>query len=406
MTSTSYTSIFISLYSFLYNLEILKLKTDSYENSYYNNLHRTFTTTSNQRFYNDSNARNYNELVIISTNKENMLNNSNVLNDKLFTMNSTDNIHPSLTKTASIEYANLFRGLSTFEMDSIPSILGDMKPSIGDPKSDQDLIKDHEKTMNLADMLLQQQEIVNATNPSVRTDMPPVKLARLNTVKDIKVETNHDDDMIHVVNREHGVESTSETSNLADSLISESMNIEKNTTNSTSSSSNKTLVNQRNREKINVKRLSTTSTTSSTASSSLNATSVTQPKRRGRKPISSNPDESRQATKKQLIIEQSKGNMVYFGNKLVEKKTDEYDKRRKNNNEAVKKCRHKLAQEQQKKEERMKELNDENIKLTNTVDQLSKELNLLKSIIAKMSPDQKLPEYLEHLIKNMEDDSS
>jgi len=286
-------------------------------------------------------------------------------------------------------------------MDSIPSYLGELK---SDSKSDQDLNKDQEKSINLTDMLLQQQEIIINSDSVIRTDTPST-LTRLNTVKEIKLETNNEDDMAHV-NREHGVDSTSETSNLTESLISESINNENNSTNGTSKINNKTLVNHRNREKINVKRLSTTSTTSSTASSSLNATSVTQPKRRGRKPISANPNESRQATKKQLIIEQSKGNMVYFGNKLVEKKTDEYDKRRKNNNEAVKKCRNKLADEQKKKEERMKTLNDENIKLTNTVDQLSKELSILKSIIAKMSPDQKLPEYLEQLIKNMDDDSS
>jgi len=298
-------------------------------------------------------------------------------------MNSTENMHPGLTKTASIEYANLFRGLSTFELDPSVSILADLK---NDSKSDQDLNKDH----NLTDMLLQQQDVITSTNP---------KLARLNTVREIKIENNHENDM-HV-NREHGVvESTSEinNNNITDSIIHASN--EKNT--------NKTLINHRNREKINVKRLSTTSTTSSTASSSLNnTTNSSQPKRRGRKPISSNPDEAgRYTTKKQLIIEQSKGNMVYFGNKLVEKKTAEYDKRRQNNNEAVKKCRQKLAEEQKKKEDRMKELNDENIKLNNTVDQLSKELSLLKSIIAKMSPDQKLPEYLEQLIKNMEEDSS
>jgi len=291
-------------------------------------------------------------------------------------MSEHNMMHPTLAKTASIEYANLFRGLSTFEIDSFPSTIENKH----DSKSDQDLsrISEQEKTYStLTDMLLQHQDLLNSGNE-------PNKLARLNTVKEIKVETNHEDDIIGI-NREH-MESSSEN-NVNDSIIN------------VMAEKSKAKNFKNNREKIHMKRLSTTSTTSSAGSSNV------VEKRRGRRPISSNTDNPRQATKKQLIIEQSNGNMVYFGNKLVEKKTAEYEKRRQNNNEAVKKCREKLAIEQKEKEEKMKLLNDENVRLTSTVESLSKELSLLKSIIAKMSPDQKLPEYLEQLIKNMEEET-
>lgn len=322
-------------------------------------------------------------------------------------MSSADNLVPTLTKTSSIEYQSLFRGLSTFAMDSFPSMLE--APSTA---SDSSGGKDQDKTFtNLADMLLQHQDsLMNAASaqlasnhnlmtPSPTCIGPPAKLTRLNTVKEaIKVETNHEDDIIQI---DRDSSETSTNNSITDELIKNSRSNSNRTTKQ--QQNNQTLVNVRSREKINVKRLSTTSTTSSTASSNV-PNENGNGKRRGRRPISSNP-EHHKMSKKQQIIEQSHGEMVYFGNKLVKKQTDEYEKRRRNNNEAVKKCREKLAQEQKEKEENMKKLNDENQRLNSTVDTLTKELTLLKSIIVKMSPDQKLPEYLEQLIKNMEEDT-
>lgn len=343
--------------------------------------------------------------IINDSQREISTNNNNSIINSFTTMSSADNIIPTLTKTSSVEYANLFRGLSTFAMDSFQSII--------EPHTASDSAKEQEKTYtNLADILLQHQDSIMAqaaqlsSSISLSTPSPPqfngpAKLTRLNTVKEaIKVETTHEDDIIQI-DRDSSETSTSSQSN--NSIVEElTKNNNNNNNNTNKLKSNQTLVNNRNREKINVKRLSTTSTTSSTNSSNLPNENGTT-KRRGRRPIGSNPENK--MSKKQQIIEQSNGEMVYFGNKLVKKQTDEYEKRRRNNNEAVKKCREKLAQEQKEKEEKMKALNDENQRLNSTVDALSKELTLLKSIIIKMSPDQKLPEYLDQLIKNMDEDT-
>ncbi len=328
--------------------------------------------------------------------------NNNIINEtkQIFNrMNSADNLMPTLSKTASIEYQSLFRGLSTFEIDSFPSTLIDPTTNKQD-KSNTNPTNNNNNNNNtnqeLTDMLLKQQDdLNNAENNNNNNHSNGFKLlTRLNTVKGIKIEQND------INNRD-----LIDTSENNDSII-------EHLTNNKLNSLTKT------REKINNKRLSTTSNTSSTASSSTTTTTTTtttnqtnnknltnEPKRRGRRPISSNPDNIQPLSKKQRTINESEKKLVYFGNKLVEKETEEYEKRRNNNNDAVKKCREKLAREQKEKEERLKTLADENARLTNTVESMSKELNLLKSIIVKMSPDQKLPEYLDQLIKNVDEDS-
>ena len=97
--------------------------------------------------------------------------------------------------------------------------------------------------------------------------------------------------------------------------------------------------------------------------------------------------------------------VVCFGNKVVPKATDEYYKRRENNNEAVKKCREKLTQKQKEREERMRDLDEENKKLNGTVELLNKELNVLKNIIIQMNPQQKLPDYITNLFKQLDEES-
>lgn len=327
------------------------------------------------------------------------INNTNIINEtkQIFNrMNSADNLMPTLSKTASIEYQNLFRGLSTFEIDSFPSTLIDPTTNKQDKSNTNPTNNNNNNNTNqeLTDMLLKQQdELNNAENNNSNNHSNGFKLlTRLNTVKGIKIEQND-------INNRDSID----TSENNDSIIEHLTNNKLNSLTKTS-------------EKINNKRLSTTSTTSSTASSSTTTTTTTtnqtnnknltnEPKRRGRRPISSNPNNIQPLSKKQRTINESEKKLVYFGNKLVEKETEEYEKRRNNNNDAVKKCREKLAREQKEKEERLKTLTDENLRLTNTVESMSKELNLLKSIIVKMSPDQRLPEYLDQLIKNVDEDS-
>ena len=44
----------------------------------------------------------------------------------------------------------------------------------------------------------------------------------------------------------------------------------------------------------------------------------------------------------------------------------------------------------------------ENIRLEKKIEIMTKELNFLTSIIVEMTPDHKLPEYLDKLIKNLD----
>lgn len=105
---------------------------------------------------------------------------------------------------------------------------------------------------------------------------------------------------------------------------------------------------------------------------------------------------------KPMVSRDQKKKVVCFGNKAVEKDTREYFIRRENNNIAVKKCRKKLEKIQKIREERMNRLMNENQQLTNIVDALSKELNVLKEVIIEMNPDHELPEQILQLFDQLE----
>jgi hypothetical protein len=134
-----------------------------------------------------------------------------------------------------------------------------------------------------------------------------------------------------------------------------------------------------------------------------------QPAKRGRKPLNTNINKSntnsnsqnpKKLTKKERLLQEAK-NPVCFGNKVVEKGTEEYDKRRQNNNLAVKLCRLKQAESQKKREETMKTLEDENKRLTQKVQKLTQELTCLKEVIHSMNP-KKLPANISELINRVE----
>lgn len=273
--------------------------------------------------------------------------------------NSTANILNSIEiKTADITNAefNLFRGLSTFEpFDTFPAPNQDGAKSI--------------KQEDLADMLIQQQNEVQA-NKDFDT---------LNTIKLVQIEQPQDDNN-HIL-------------------------IQENSSSSSNNVNKENLVNDILQPRLisSTQRNSTDSNTSSVAN--------VQKKKRGRRPTSmldaSNKEPiNRQPTKRERIIEQAHDNgskVVCFGNKVVEKDTEEYKKRRVSNNEAVKKCRQKGMKEQMEKEERMKYLDAENKRLNNKVDVLQKELSVLKNILMQMSPQRKIPEQFEKLIKAVDE---
>lgn len=128
---------------------------------------------------------------------------------------------------------------------------------------------------------------------------------------------------------------------------------------------------------------------------------------RGRKPNalkakSGDVNNKKKLSKKELLLQQTEKPVVCFGNKVVVKETDEYYKRRENNNTAVKKCREKTKIKQQERESRIKKLDDENRRLMDRVETLQKELNTLKGIIIEMNPQQKLPDYIQQLLKKLD----
>ena len=79
--------------------------------------------------------------------------------------------------------------------------------------------------------------------------------------------------------------------------------------------------------------------------------------------------------------------LARFGNKQVVKYSDEYHDRRLKNNEAVKKSRLKAKEKQKETEVKMKQLADENRVLSDRVDLLMKELQVLKSLYRELNQD-------------------
>ncbi|CAF0869518.1 unnamed protein product [Adineta ricciae] len=79
--------------------------------------------------------------------------------------------------------------------------------------------------------------------------------------------------------------------------------------------------------------------------------------------------------------------LARFGNKQVVKYSDEYHDRRVKNNEAVKKSRMKAKEKQKTTEVKMVELANENRSLTDRVDLLMKELQVLKSLYKELNQD-------------------
>lgn len=132
-------------------------------------------------------------------------------------------------------------------------------------------------------------------------------------------------------------------------------------------------------------------------------TSTPRPNKRGRKPAALHQTGTHRSKfgKHEMVVDNNQTKtLVYFGNKRVEVGTDEYDKRRKNNNDAVKKCRQKMEKEQKEREEKMSKLMEENQRLSEKVNTMSKEMEVLKGIIISMKPDNTLPEYIQ---KSMND---
>lgn len=79
--------------------------------------------------------------------------------------------------------------------------------------------------------------------------------------------------------------------------------------------------------------------------------------------------------------------MARFGNKQVIKYSDEYHDRRVKNNEAVKKSRMKAKEKQKESDGQMTRLTEENRLLSDRVDLLMKELQVLRSLYKELKQD-------------------
>ncbi|RNA28383.1 CCAAT enhancer-binding gamma [Brachionus plicatilis] len=267
-------------------------------------------------------------------------------------------------KTASSEtdYTNLFRGLSTFELPSL-----DRLPSFSEVKKENQNrgLEDHasqEKTYtDLSDLVIQEQMKQDHDNIKY-----PVQVGHILTNSNINNQ--------YIFGDESSM--SSESSYATSSALS-------------------TIENTGFKDRNVVKRLNTVKPVP------LQSGVVEKPKR-GRKPTPLNADPNVKLTKKQLMMKNAEKPVVCFGNKVVEKNTDEYAKRRDANNAAVKKCRQKSLEKQKEREDRMRNLSEENQRLNETVKKLCQELDVLKNIIIQMSPDKKLPANIAMMYKEVE----
>ncbi len=277
-------------------------------------------------------------------------NNNNIFNNST-TMSAFDK-----SANSDTDFTKLFRGLSTFEFD--PNSI-----SITTHKNEENSsVPIHaEKTYtDLTDLLLREQMLnVQSSNVNASTLNPQVQ-ENLISLTPVKIITN---------------------SQVVDQNMTQIVDMTE------------------NKSKPRLNRMSSRRSNSSIIM-------VTQ-STRGRKPnaLKAKSGElinKKKLSKKELLLQQSEKPVVCFGNKVVVKETDEYFKRRENNNTAVKKCREKTKIKQQERENRIKKLDDENRRLMDRVETLQKELNTLKGIIIEMNPQQKLPDYIQQLLKKLD----
>lgn len=103
---------------------------------------------------------------------------------------------------------------------------------------------------------------------------------------------------------------------------------------------------------------------------------------------------------KQLLSQNGK-KFVLFGNRLVEKDTEEYKILRERSKKAVDLFRSKTKEKQGEKEAKMIELANENKNLNESITSLHKELILLKDLLIIKSADGKLPNHLHELFHKL-----
>lgn len=268
------------------------------------------------------------------------------------------------TANSETDYTNLFRGLSTFEIQSL-----DRLPSLSEVKREnnnrfvEDNISQEKTYTDLSDLIFQEQPKQDQDHDSTKT---PVQVGHILSNSNISNQFN--------IHEESSMSSENSYS----------------TSNTLSTNENTGFKGIYLPKRLNTNR------------PSFVQSGVVEKPKRGRKPTPLNADPNVKLSKKQLMMKSAEKPVVCFGNKVVEKNTDEYAKRRDANNAAVKKCRQKTLEKQKEREDRMKNLNEENQRLNETVKKLYQELDVLKNIIIQMSPDKKLPANIAIMYKEVE----
>lgn len=297
------------------------------------------------------------------------------------------------TANAEVEYQNLFRGMSTYNVEHIGletkhSIIPDnnMYPISYDANGNHS--NQTHSNHDLSDLLLREQLLQGTTMvPQVSNEVVIQEggLTELSTLDYVKSELNVDN-FYQYQNIQIPIDQLQPKYEDTITEPSETIKVVKLTPARAGA-----------RNRVVFKRLN--SKTQKIVSSSSGKVILSKKPSIGKVSLSKMKLSKKQ--KAQLEAASDAYELARFGNKFVEKYTDEYEIRRQNNNEAVKKCREKLTQTQATREARMTDLTTENRRLLGTVDTLTKELTVLKGILSRMK--NKLPEHLEKLLRDLDE---
>jgi hypothetical protein len=368
----------------------------------------------------DLNNRN-NKLQEISLNNTNFFEILDIDIDSLTmtTINNNNNNYMSVgeienklenTNNDMNEYQSLFRGISTMN-DNVESIASErsIRPMYGNsdelntPQPHQQSTSNHfiinninQNHNDLRDILLQEQLLHdNHNSEENKLNNHQLSYNSENTL----VQLNNFD---YSQNEKESLESTTPQLIQLETIENELLN--GNTIEiSTTTTNNQDFDNSNLRNKIKLSRMN-----SNTNRSHLKRLNSNSGNRRGGVSIITKNNKftigkMKLSKKQKAQIEaaaKKEAELARFGNKLVQKYTEEYEVRRRNNNEAVKKCRQKTNETQQEREAKMKILSEENMRLNKKVDTLQKELSVLKGILTKKN--NKIPDEIMRLIKEVE----
>lgn len=331
-------------------------------------------------------SNNFQQTLFLNSNQQLLNHQSNLNNNQMILDNNT-----TKTTTHIDEDKKLSREISTFLALNLINNNNNNNNSSNNSNNNSNQTSpqklEFESTIDLSDILIQEQYSYKSNTNMSMTELNtlPKKMSQAKLVSNLTKlhylnnESNDVDDEIDDSNDYYDEESTCDTS--TNDYDSESKN-----------------VGQKRKLTQKIDKSSKRSSTNSQDSDDLKPSG----RGRGRGKGGRTGIRVKDMLNKEEAAALSDDGVARFGNKYVVKHTDEYKERRNKNNDAVKRCRAKIQEKQKERETRLKELSDENRKLSNQVDSLTKELNVLKGILGNMNPHFRLPNELEEKIKRLE----